>query len=179
MSRIAEYELQVGGAIYVWIGGHSAEEATMRKESMSRGAGLSWRDALTGKHRVGQAPDSWGMLPRHVRNGVIGTVLVVGFVGCATASGTMPSPGQLAAGGVAASEADMAALGRGRALAVTECTTCHRLYWPHEYPAEAWPGIVRKMGPRASLTGDQMEDLSVYLVTASKAARKTEGAGGH
>ncbi|MBI4830466.1 MAG: hypothetical protein HY801_02710 [Candidatus Lindowbacteria bacterium] len=113
---------------------------------------------------------------KNIRKKRILVVLTTLFVGCATVSGTMPSPEQLMAEGVAPGDADVAALARGRAIAITECTGCHRLYWPHEYSPEVWPGIVRKMGYRASLTEDQIQELKLYLVTASQAARRAAGA---
>jgi uncharacterized protein with PIN domain len=70
---------------------------------------------------------------------------------------------------MAAQGADEAALRRGRALAMTECTECHRYYWPHEYSAEQWRGIVKKMGKRASLSSAQTEAVELYFVTTREA----------
>jgi hypothetical protein len=85
------------------------------------------------------------------------------LAGCATSAGTLPTPGQLASG------ADMASLRRGRALAVTDCTSCHRLYWPREYQPDEWPRIVREMAGLMSLSKTQVRDLTLYFRAASQA----------
>lgn len=88
------------------------------------------------------------------------------FIGCATSSEHVPTSEQLTARGI-----DEAAFRRGRALAVTECASCHRFFRPGEYSHEEWPGIIRKMGGRASLSKSQTADIELYLVTMSHAAR--------
>ena len=92
------------------------------------------------------------------------------LIGCATMSEPGLTSERMAAAGV-----DEAAMRRGRALAVTTCAECHRFYWPHEYSAEEWPGIARKMGNRASLSKSQVDDLVLYLVTTSRAVRGDSG----
>lgn len=92
--------------------------------------------------------------------------LAAAFVGCTSSSGSLPMPGELVTRGTPAG-ADTAALRRGRALAATECASCHRFYWPHEYTQKEWPAIVRKMGNLASLSESQIEDLELYLVESS------------
>jgi mono/diheme cytochrome c family protein len=86
------------------------------------------------------------------------------WAGCAApTAGQLPIPAELAA-----PQAQEAILRRGRALAVTKCATCHRLYWPREYPPEAWPGIVRSMGRQASLSESQGALVEAYYVAGSK-----------
>jgi mono/diheme cytochrome c family protein len=85
------------------------------------------------------------------------------FVGCATNQVAVLTSEQMAAQGI-----DETALRRGRALAMTECTECHRFYRPHEYSPEQWPGIIERMGRRASLSGSQIEDVRLYFVTMSR-----------
>jgi len=75
-----------------------------------------------------------------------------------------------AAGGLSGGT-DAAALRRGRAIFVTECATCHRLFLPAEYSPEQWSGIVRRMSARASLSGEQAADLERYLRAASRAGK--------
>lgn len=67
---------------------------------------------------------------------------------------------------------DRETLRRGRALAVTECAGCHRIYWPEEFSPNQWSDIAQNMGRRASLTTSQTEDLRAYLM----AAARSEGA---
>ena len=98
--------------------------------------------------------------------------------GCTESSRMMPMPGDLIAGGVVASDTDPRSLRRGRALAVTACTQCHRLYWPGEQPPEVWRRLGRDMASRASLSARQTEDLMLYVEAASRATTHTptEGA---
>jgi len=86
------------------------------------------------------------------------------WVGCAAPKADqLPIPAELAA-----PQAQEAILRRGRALAVTKCATCHRLYWPREYPPEAWPGIVRNMARQASLSESQGALVEAYYVAGSR-----------
>ena len=64
---------------------------------------------------------------------------------------------------------DCDSLWRGRALAVTECAPCHRFLWPHEYPPEAWPALVKRMGTKTNLSSRQVADVTRYMVAASRA----------
>lgn len=66
-------------------------------------------------------------------------------------------------------------LERGRVLAVTECSDCHRQYWPIEYAVDEWPSIIERMGRRASLDPDEVEDLRVYFDHASRWAHGLDG----
>ncbi|MCL5965774.1 MAG: hypothetical protein M1550_00900 [Deltaproteobacteria bacterium] len=86
--------------------------------------------------------------------------------GCA--GGTIvPTPSQLVATGAVPRDADLAALARGRAVFVTECAACHRLFRPDEYTPQEWKRIVARMAPRASLDSRQTSDLELYLSAAS------------
>ncbi len=89
------------------------------------------------------------------------------YIGCATTGEPALTAESMAAEGI-----DEAGLRRGRVLAVTGCAECHRFYWPHEYSPEEWPGIVKKMGNRASLSSEQTDDVELYFVATSRAMRK-------
>ena len=65
-------------------------------------------------------------------------------------------------------EADVESLRRGRTLAVIECSTCHRNYWPEEFSPNQWSDIAQNMGRRANLTGPQTQDLRAYLMAAAR-----------
>jgi hypothetical protein len=99
----------------------------------------------------------------------IAATATVAAVGCTTSSGSLPPPEQLMTSSTTGVDADIAALKRGRALVITECATCHRLYWPHEYSPEEWEGILRKMGRLASLSEGQIRDIQIYMRAASGA----------
>jgi len=94
-----------------------------------------------------------------------------GLSGCAAGKASIPTADALGAAGTLPGGTDMDALRRGRAVLVTECAACHRLFLPHEYSPEQWRGIVARMARRASLSGDQSEDLLLYLSAASRAGR--------
>ncbi len=98
---------------------------------------------------------------------VLLTAVLVGLsiqIGCAYIGSTFPTAGTLAA----SSSSDPAVLRRGRALYLTGCTGCHRLYKPHEFPAQSWAPIAEDMGGRASLGPEQIRDLKEYLTAASR-----------
>lgn len=97
---------------------------------------------------------------------------LIGFAGCASSLNTLPTPQQLDALGAVPDGVDARALRRGRALVVTACAECHKLYWPHAYRPEAWRPLARKMGRLASLSRRQIADLELYLVTASRSAQR-------
>lgn len=94
-----------------------------------------------------------------------------GLSGCAAGKASIPTAEELLAAGALSKEADPAALRRGRAVFVTECAACHRLFLPAEYSPEQWRGIVKRMASRASLGEDQAADLLLYLSAASRTAK--------
>lgn len=91
-----------------------------------------------------------------------------GLSGCAAGKASIPTAEELLAARALSKGADPAALRRGRAVFVTECAACHRLFLPGEYSPEQWRGIVKRMAGRASLGGDQAADLLLYLSSASR-----------
>ena len=60
------------------------------------------------------------------------------------------------------------ALQTGRALAVTECSACHRFFYPREYLSEQWDGIINSHAGRTSLDKAEITDLKHYFYVASK-----------
>jgi cytochrome c553 len=92
-----------------------------------------------------------------------------GVAGCAAAGASLPTAEELMGSAAASREGE--ALRRGRAIAATECTGCHRLFWPRDYSPAEWRVIARTMGLRASLAEEQIRDLSAYLDAASRATR--------
>ncbi|MDP8242549.1 MAG: hypothetical protein P9L94_00600 [Candidatus Hinthialibacter antarcticus] len=103
------------------------------------------------------------------------TAFMTVFVGCETAQTVwMPTHEQLIALGDVSQHVEADSLRRGRILAVTECASCHRQFWPNEYSEREWPSILRKMGKRAFLDQDQVKDLINYHVAASRASLNRE-----
>ena len=94
-----------------------------------------------------------------------------GLTGCAGERSFLPTVEELSAPGGLAGGADVETLRRGRAIYVTECTACHRLFPPKNYSPEQWRVFVRKMAPRASLSGSQAADLLMYLSAASRTGK--------
>jgi cytochrome c5 len=97
--------------------------------------------------------------------------LAAGIAGCAAGKASIPTAEDLYAAGAHPRGADMDALRRGRAVLVTECAACHRLFLPGEYSTGRWRGIVKRMAARASLSGDQAADLELYLTVSSRAGK--------
>ncbi len=62
----------------------------------------------------------------------------------------------------------IANLRNGKMLVAQRCGGCHRFYWPQEYPAERWSGIVATMKGRASLSDPNAADVARYFVLAAK-----------
>ncbi len=92
-------------------------------------------------------------------------------VACASYSQRLPLAEELLEKGAGDADRNLESMRRGRALAVTECTSCHRFFWPDEYPPEAWRGIISTMATRLSLTERQAEDVQQYFMSASRATR--------
>jgi mono/diheme cytochrome c family protein len=97
--------------------------------------------------------------------------LAAGITGCAAGKASIPTAEELYSAGALPGGADPDALRRGRAILVTECAACHRLFLPGEYSPGQWRGIVKRMAARASLAEDQAADLLLYLSAASRAGK--------
>ncbi len=100
--------------------------------------------------------------------------LTIGFwgvllAGCGAPSMSLPTAEQLVAHEVAGN-VDPGTLKRGRALALKDCSNCHRFYYPEEYPPQAWPKIIRSKGKRLLLNRKQTEELLHYFQLSSKAS---------
>src|SRR5512143_4213094 len=108
------------------------------------------------------------------RQCVIGVALLVagslaaGLSACASAPLRLPTAEELVPAAAVRQTGDVEALRRGRAVYVTECAACHRLYNPADYTPEQWREIVARMARRASLPGDQAADLLLYLSAAGR-----------
>lgn len=103
---------------------------------------------------------------------IVAATAAVVAAACATSSGSLPTAEQLLHPVQAGADENTEALNRGRALLVTQCATCHRLYWPREYSPEEWEGIIRKMGRSASLSKGQIEEIQAYMRLASLSERQ-------
>ena len=99
--------------------------------------------------------------------GVVAAALLV--AGCAMSTRTMPPATEL--GGDPGS---LESLERGRMLIVTECSECHRIYWPQEYSSRIWPEVLDDMGKRASLNEGQTHDIVEYYVAAARHAESSD-----
>ncbi len=100
-------------------------------------------------------------------------VLLVGAalaVGCESTGWRLPMAEELVAPGTA-DEAEAEVLRRGRALMVTRCADCHRLYWPGQYTPEVWAMFLRQHSQRVSLAKENLAAIEAYIVAASRAAR--------
>jgi len=99
----------------------------------------------------------------------LGLIVAIGL-GCANHCTVLPTAEDVVGLGAVQGD-DYCAVQRGRALVVTECTECHRFFWPHEYPASAWPSLMQDMGSKSVLTKRQIGDMTKYMVAASRLTR--------
>lgn len=56
-------------------------------------------------------------------------------------------------------------LEQGRSLYLSRCGACHQLIDPKSVAPSKWPHEVQEMQQRAKLTSEQVELISLYLVT--------------
>jgi hypothetical protein len=50
-----------------------------------------------------------------------------------------------------------------RSLYLSRCARCHEPYEPSSASAAEWPGIMRRMAPRAGLFGPERDRLLAWL----------------
>jgi len=93
---------------------------------------------------------------------------MAGLPGCAATKASLPAAAEHSAAGSLNGGADAESLRRGRAIFVTECAACHRLFSPGDYSPDQWRGIIPRMVRRASLSAGQAADLELYLSFASR-----------
>lgn len=53
------------------------------------------------------------------------------------------------------------------------CGVCHKPYKPENFSLKEWPGIINKMGPKASLRRSEMDLLLRYIEYSAKKAKST------
>jgi hypothetical protein len=54
-------------------------------------------------------------------------------------------------------------------LYVRRCSSCHTLYLPAAFQAEAWPALVESMSEKARLSAAQQQDITRFVVTLAAA----------
>ena len=110
---------------------------------------------------------------------LIGVALTagIGFTAGACKWSALPTARALVAADAPGAAERYCSMQRGRAMAVTECTTCHRFFFPYEYPAAAWPSVMKRMGRLANLSRRQTGDVTRYMVAASRLTRPRTGSG--
>jgi hypothetical protein len=59
-------------------------------------------------------------------------------------------------------------LHRGKQQYVQRCSGCHGLIDPHQFEAGRWPGFVKEMSGKLAISGNEVADLTRYLVIASE-----------
>jgi len=100
-----------------------------------------------------------------------GSLVLLGLLivaGCAAIGPSpVPTAETLRAARMVERDEDFAGLRRGRAILLTECTACHRLFEPAEHSAEEWRDILPEMVARTSIGREGARDLEEYLVRAS------------
>jgi len=101
---------------------------------------------------------------------ILGLLFLI-FNGCATLDRSLPTAETLLTYDIVPQNIDSKALNRGRALAVRQCSDCHRFFFPEEYPPEEWRVIIPQMAKRMSLSKEQLKDIDLYFQVASRALR--------
>ncbi len=86
----------------------------------------------------------------------------------------LPSANTLSGSGSSARTTPDNNLRRGRALLVTECTSCHRFFEPGEFEAEEWESILPAMIGRTAISKRQGTDLAAYVMSAARYAQEQE-----
>jgi mono/diheme cytochrome c family protein len=106
-----------------------------------------------------------------------GWLLLASSLGAAAAACAtpFPHPGAAEVGVLRARdpEARLENLEHGRALYLGKCGGCHLVIEPARFPADAWPAKVERMNQerRVTLAPDELEDITRYLVAASRMLR--------
>jgi hypothetical protein len=59
-------------------------------------------------------------------------------------------------------------LHRGKEQYMQRCSGCHGLVDPHRFEAGRWPGFVKEMSGKLSISSREVVDLTRYLVVASQ-----------
>lgn len=90
-------------------------------------------------------------------------------VGACAAPLPLPTPAHAAAAQDSWPGTTAADLERGRETYARRCNACHFLHAPAEVAPDRWPDWVKKMAPRAKLSGAEAEDILRYLVVLSQA----------
>lgn len=94
------------------------------------------------------------------------------LLACGSHTPTRTAPEEFSRGDQVPEDVDQESFVRGRALAMTECTGCHRYFYPREYTSDEWRRIIRKKTKRLSLIPKESEDLELFFRTASETARR-------
>jgi hypothetical protein len=94
-------------------------------------------------------------------------IAALGAVGCAS---RLPEPNAADAARAAKTwpGTTVSDLHRGRDMYVQRCSGCHGLVDPHQFEAGRWPRFVKEMSGKLRISGDDVADLTRYLVVASE-----------
>jgi hypothetical protein len=101
---------------------------------------------------------------------LVPSILVLGFVACATTQVPMPSPQQAESAAHRWPGTTQEDLVAGRAIYVEKCSGCHTLPLPESKSADAWPKVIDEMADRSKLSQEDRTRVLRYLVTVSPSA---------
>jgi len=105
---------------------------------------------------------------------IIITLLYVTLFSCKTYTPPVLTSGNKSQFDNASEGFDKKSYANGRALAMTECASCHRFYYPRKYSPDQWKDIISKKEQRLSLREEQVTDIKFYLLTESKSTHNNE-----
>ena len=94
---------------------------------------------------------------------VLLTTACLATVGACVSPVPRPGPAALEAARSDEPEATLDRLRRGRRAYVVNCSGCHALFLPREYPDDRWSHWVDEMAERSNLTAEETRLIRLYL----------------
>jgi mono/diheme cytochrome c family protein len=94
---------------------------------------------------------------------VIALLVALWVAGCAPNSSRIPEPTEQMALGLGV---EQAALTRGHATYLSQCSRCHERVPPGKVDPEFWRGIVSHMAVKAQISKVEEHELLLYLMAA-------------
>jgi hypothetical protein len=103
----------------------------------------------------------------HLKSLLLFALVLLLFIACETSQKTMPTYTAVMQHSGGKARIDQEAFNRGRAIAITDCASCHRHFYPGEYTPDEWESIIKSMSKRTSLDAEQTEDTVLFFKTSS------------
>lgn len=85
------------------------------------------------------------------------------FVGCEYVTMSNADPLYVPGSSDVTANATLVELQQGRALYVSNCGTCHKLYLPESYGVSRWKNLLSEMAPNTSLSPAEILLVTKYV----------------